>query len=891
MKINLKLKFSSLHFLFIISLIVFTAMSCKKEVPVPDDNGTVTNAVFKLDSVQRRGSYESDGSYRWDVQFKIITSATKTDSVEFSVIGPPECPFMNGNTAVIAVIQPLKFDFKHWYITIPSQLMQQPDFTKNYTFSVVLKKNKIIIDSKTISLGFPLPDHPRLMVSKSEIPELITRFNHIDFSAVRASFNSQKAYSTSGTVTADKPNEAIRQKMEALAFEYLIDNAGKSESGRQAIQLAINYLTSFGSINTAEVTDYDDLSYTNEMIIGAAMVYDWCYPLLTGDDKTKLRNAMISVCKRTEYGLPVASNKQYLSGHYGEINPTTYLAMGIALFDEDPSFFQFAYNEQVNGFAPSRNVWAPSGTHHQGAQYIHVRHSNELLQHFMLSKVGLSPYLPSLNTLTFRAMYGKIPQTTDMDGMPEGDGHNGLVMKNPQIYYLSAHLSKNGYLQYLSRMNLSLGLFQSTRLFLYHNPLITAINPENSLCLSRFFPSPSGMMIARTKWDLTATGYASNVMVVLMNMKEYNAQNHTHLDGGHFGIYYKGHLALDAGIYQGSDGANGWGNENYNNYYSRTIAHNSLLIYDPNEPLPYVAWNTKALARDGGQFFFNRQAWDNSQTMLNAGKSSEILAYDIENSQAPDYTYLKGDLTKAYNVPSVVGVYPAKADTVRRSFVFLNLKNDAVPGALIVLDRIVSTNASFKKTWLLHTQNQPLVNSNTITATSTKSGRNGKIQAQVLLPEINDLIIQTVGGAGKEYWVGSKNYGTVTQEDAGQWRTEISPATARKSDNFLHVLQATDASGNPMSDIEKVYSVAKNYVAVKLSDRIVAQHLFLGTNSSKIDFIMGNSSITYKVLITDLKPGLWTVTSASGTSQRTVSSTSGTIDFTSTGGRFILTMN
>lgn len=60
-------------------------------------------------------------------------------------------------------------------------------------------------------------------------------------------------------------------------------------------------------------------------------------------------------------------------------------------------------------------------------------------------------------------------------------------------------------------------------------------------------------MIARTKWDIDKKGKPSNAMVVFMNMKEYQAKNHTHLDIGHFGIYYKGHLALDAGIYQGKD--------------------------------------------------------------------------------------------------------------------------------------------------------------------------------------------------------------------------------------------------------------------------------------------------------------------------------------------------
>jgi heparin/heparan-sulfate lyase len=724
------------------------------------------------------------------------------------------------------------------------------------------------------------------MVKKDEIPSLAARFAHPDFSSLKTTFNSQKAYSTTGTVTTDRPDDKIRQKMEALALEYLIDPTKNLESGKQAVTLAINYLSSFGSIGTSEVTQYDDVGYTNEMIIGAALVYDWCYPLMTADNKTKLRNAMTAVCKRTEYGLPSTSNTNYLSGHYSELNPTTYLAMGIAVFDEDPTYFNFAYNEQTKGFAPSRNFMFTSGTHHQGAQYIHVRHYSELLQHFMLSKVDLSPYTKDINTVTFRDIYGTTPQKTDMDGMPEGDCHNRLLMGYPQLYYLSATLSKDPYLQRVAKSKLSLGSKFSARMFIYYDPTIVSSELENKLCLTKYFPSPAGMMIARTKWDFDSIGYKSNVMVVLMNMKEYNAQNHTHLDGGHFGIYYKGHLALDAGIYQGSDAANGWGKVNYYNYYARTIAHNSLLIFDPNEPYPEVAY-AKATSRDGGQFFFSASAWKNSSAMISAGKSSQILAHDIATGANPEYSYMKGDLTKTYNVPSYISTYAAKVDTVRRSFVFLNHGNDKIPGSLIVLDKVVSTKATFKKTWLLHTQNQPTVSGNTIVATTTTNSRNGKLSTTVLLPETNNQSIVLVGGAGKEYWVDGKNYGTVTQEDAGMWRVELSPKTEAKSDNFLTVLQACDATNTEgLSDIAKVYSDDSKYVVTMVKDRIVAQQLQLGATNDKVNFTIGNSATNYKVLVTDLKAGSWTVNSPSGQLTLTATSTAGTLYFTSKGGAF-----
>ena len=412
----------------------------------------------------------------------------------------------------------------------------------------------------------------------------------------------------------------------------------------------------------------------------------------------------------------------------------------------------------------------------------------------------------------------------------------------------------------------------------------------DSLCLSRFFPSPSGIMIARTKWDLDKTGYDSNAMVVVMNMKEYNAQNHTHLDGGHFGIYYKGHLALDAGIYQGKDAQNGWAKLNYTNYFARTIAHNSLLILDPNEPLPY-GWDKKSVvkARDGGQFFFADHAWDTSKDMFSAGKSSEILAEEISTGMQPDYTYFKGDLTKAYNVPKFVGVYPPKAETVRRSFVFLNHKSNDIPGTLIVLDKVVSTNATFKKTWLLHTQNEPTITKNIITAVNTSNGRNGKLVNTVLLPEIRNQVIQKIGGPGKEYWLDGNNWGSVTQEDAGGWRIELSPVNTSLSDNFLNVIQAMDADKNAGKQIvDKVFSENGEYVAVQVKDRIVAEQLALGKNEKEIRFTLGDSKTIYKVLVTDLKAGKWKITSPAGIKHAGVTESAGTLYFESTGGKYVV---
>jgi hypothetical protein len=704
--------------------------------------------------------------------------------------------------------------------------------------------------------SIPMPQHPRLLINAKEIKFLKKKLSHPDFDSIRINFYKQKKFVTNGISSNGEPDEAIRQKIEVLAFSYLIDSVNEKQSGLEAIRLINIYLP---SISIAK--EYHANAHAYQAVFTAALIYDWCYRLLNTDTKLLLIANMKRVSCIAEYCIFKNTPKQYLSGHYGEYAPTAFLAMGIAIYDEEKDVFDFAYQEQLNNFAPSRNPWYKSGTHHQGSQYIHVRYGHELLQAFLLEKIGLNPYIKEIAQVAYREMYATIPQKIDMDGMPEGDCHNNITMGNNYMEFIpiAATLSNDPFLQSYAKLNLNKLAQLSTRAFLFYNPKKLR-SDFDQLKLTRFFSSPSGLMIARTKWDLDKKDFNSSAMVVLMNMREYSAKNHVHLDAGHFSIYYKGHLALDAGIYQGKDANNGWGKTNYVNYYARTVAHNSLLILDPNEPTPYEGSNVKAISRDGGQFSFKNRAWDSTQEMLKGGKSAVIMASSIADGVAPDYSYLKGDMTRCYNVPLNVATYPAKADTVRRSFVFLNLHSNVVSGALIVLDKVVSTNPSFKKSWLLHSQNEPLIANNKISFTTTSNGRNGGLINQVLLPEANNLTTEIVGGDGKEYWVDGKNWGTVIQEDAGRYRVEVSPIKPSLSDNFLNVIQVTDADKIAnLFAVKKAYATKGNYLAVEIKDRIVAQQLALSNTDKQINFSIGNKQKKYKVLICDLQKGKWEI--------------------------------
>ena len=276
---------------------------------------------------------------------------------------------------------------------------------------------------------------------------------------------------------------------------------------------------------------------------------------------------------------------------------------------------------------------------------------------------------------------------------------------------------------------------------------------------TKYFGTPNGIMIARTGWE---DGADSPSVVAEMKVQEYQINGHMHLDAGHFQIYYKGMLASDSGVYQGlvnttsGEGASSFGSPHFNQYETKTVAHNCMLVYDPSEADP--SSNLRGAINDGGQRAINGgNETGGSGIMDEDAHVATVTGMEIdpENPQRPAYSYLKGDLKNAYS---------AKVTDYKRSFMFLNLENEEVPAALIVFDKINSSNANFKKTWLLHGLEEPEINGNrTVFRRTYKSsvmahGYNGKMTVDTLLPAKNT--ITKVGG--KETGYPSEEEKTVT---------------------------------------------------------------------------------------------------------------------------------
>ena len=273
---------------------------------------------------------------------------------------------------------------------------------------------------------------------------------------------------------------------------------------------------------------------------------------------------------------------------------------------------------------------------------------------------------------------------------------------------------------------------------------------------TRFFHDMSTVYM-RSGWDYSEN---SDDVYAVFRCEAMNA-GHTHAHQNHI-LLARGNdlLAIDSGDYDASTSSHHF------NYFSRTVAHNTVTVYDPSETTfePY--------SNDGGQIMPK-----GLPTRFGDASTPEFYRGEIESFKDTEtFTYMKGDATAAYS--------PSKVDLFTREIVYLK------PDVFVILDRVKASSASFTKRWLLHSINQPVISGNTATITRGVS----KLVVTSVLPA--NAGITRVGGAGHEFDVNGTNYppagGWV--EDMGGWRLEITPGTSAAEHLFLTVLCVAGAS-------------------------------------------------------------------------------------------------
>ena len=707
---------------------------------------------------------------------------------------------------------------------------------------------------KVNGVEIPIPPtvHPRLYLRSSDIPELRERLKNPEIKKTIAKIQKlgvdrtpeeeAKAPDKSGfRYYAEMRGVTSRVQLEAL--DYLLNK--KKSVARKAIMAMLDTLrnTNYGKKG--------DLSRASgQMLMCGAMVYDWCYDQMKDSEKKAYINEFVRISKTMECGYP-PKNTEPIAGHSSEwMVMRDMLSAAIAIYDEFPEMYNHVMTMLCRDYIPVRNYVYAGHNYHQGTSYANVRFSNDLFSLWILDRMGAGAvYAPAQQFVMYDFLYRRRP-----DGMvlPAGDVNPGIGGSYGLPAMLAYSYYKDPYLAYEYKRNTKIDNHCLIFDVLWRDYTIEPKSPE-TLPLTKYSGTPYGWMIARTGWD-------KNSVIAEMKINEHFVGNHQHMDGGAFQIYYKGPLAIDAGAYHGTSG--GYNSAHNKNFFKRTVAHNSLLVFDPNEK--FASWNyggtdkTEFADNDGGQRMPGDR-WETCRSfadlLSDEYTTGQVLAHGIGGDyMAPEYSYLSGDITKAYS---------DKVKEVKRSFVFLNLKSEKVPAAMVVFDKVVSKNPEFKKHWLLHSIEQPQVSENGIVIKRTKDGDSGMLSNTVLLPAKENLDMQVIGGKGKEFWVNGTNYANAPQagrpdprNERGEWRVEVSPSAPANEDYFLNVIQVAD---NNCKELHKASLLkGENLVGAVIADRIVTFSKDGETINGKAEMdVQGNG--TFKFVMTNMKPGTWQV--------------------------------
>ncbi len=266
---------------------------------------------------------------------------------------------------------------------------------------------------------------------------------------------------------------------------------------------------------------------------------------------------------------------------------------------------------------------------------------------------------------------------------------------------------------------------------------------------------------------------------------------HQHTDNNSFVIFKRGSLAIDSGVNEYSS--------HRANYYSRSIAHNTILVCDQDETFPAAVWSGQGDggSNDGGQ---RRVEYPSRATAPETEKALRNVGRIAAFANQPEFCYALGNASKSYS--------PKKLKHFTRQFVHIR------PDTFVIFDRVVATNPSYPKTWLLHSIDEPTFPAEGPAFRVEHDG--GRLDVWSLLPK--ETRITAVGGPGKEFWVDGKNYPPDNTRDpeSGAWRVEVSPSQASAQDLFLHVLVASDSRVSKPAPLVQLKSADAELATVEI---------------------------------------------------------------------------
>lgn len=677
-------------------------------------------------------------------------------------------------------------------------------------------------------------EHPRLFITNSTLPEIKARAQSTEFLP-----EVRRIYMSSLPA--------------CLALRYLLE--GNELAGKKALNDAYKWLLSS--------KDYGKNRAPFKSVFQAAIAFDYCYDLFgqpgipAKEDYVKELIRVCSLGPSDKSTYPFSSNSQSLVGHFVEGVFYNHIFAGIAIYGDNNQMYDAASKFLFDRIQPENNFWMQSHKHHQG-HYVGTRHAHAVsaaLAYRTLSG-GKDLFSNDFEKVPYHLVYSIRP---DKQLLREGDVRvdDGSYEYHDFILRQTANYASDPYLRWLAEQQIFATYdpaLERDFFDLIYRPKDASATDISELPLTKYFPPPiGGEMVARTGWSLT--GPRASDAIIQMRIGEYYFGNHQHKDFGTFQIYYKGNLTGDSGQYE--DQSNPTTEKHWRSYYRSTIAHNGLLIYDPNEQYDGGNWTNTEV--DGGMRWpLNNDVQPDNLTMLkdsrNGYRYARVIAHEISpDAQNPAFSYISGDLTDGYNSSR-----DPKVSNVTRSMVTFNTDDPDYPIVFMVFDRVASTSSTFKKTFLIHSMKEPTIDGNK-TVIRKGSDQEGKLVSYTLLPQAATI------SATSGYMINGKDYAPEKSTDKAitgkqpayedlPWRLEVSPSTSQKEDFFLHTMAVMDGS-TPEPNAEEV--IQGELIGAKMLDKVGLFSKSGELLSSASFWLEGNQE--YDILINDLTPGKWIV--------------------------------
>ncbi|MBU0606795.1 MAG: hypothetical protein KKI08_02865, partial [Armatimonadetes bacterium] len=492
----------------------------------------------------------------------------------------------------------------------------------------------------------PPKSRPRLWVNEASLPQVRANLDQGENAPVWARVKEQAAKPFAFSVPPNTEityNSALERAAVDKAFVHLM--AGDRERGREAVALARTYLAAVQFDNLLDIT-----REIGRAIYAGALVYDWCYDVMTPADRDSIRHDLMRLADDMEIGWP-PFRQMIVNGHgnEGQVN-RDLLCMAIAIHDEDPVPYRYCAYRILEELVPMRRFEYQSPRHNQGVSYGPYRFGWDLHAAWLFRRMAGRPVFDDNIGEVYKFwLYMRLPigqMLRDGDGFSDGRQVNLGLTPLLAYAYTADPIIKGDF----QRQG---GTADPLMFLLLNDPNLVAQKSLDALPLTLDFGPVLGSMVARTGWNL-----GGNLADVVVEMKGggYHFGNHQHSDAGSFQIYYRGLQAVDLGQYHF------YGTPYDYNFCKRSVAHSMLLVVDPDEKFRGTSSN------DGGTLYNRSCPLTPEETTSNPAfaNGQKISASFGPVPQRPFFSYFSVDLKSAYS---------EKIKECVRTFCFLNLGN------------------------------------------------------------------------------------------------------------------------------------------------------------------------------------------------------------------------